>query len=400
MRVLVAAAGPLPLLAPGVTAVAATFARWWSAAAPRAQTSSVELAGPGPGFLDALAHAAPDVVGVTVRGADGSPVPVSIRLAGHDGPGGTRTAYLDAGRAVGPAPAGGDRWDASSVGVGELLAAGVRAAGPGGRVVLATGGTGSGSGVHDAGAGLIAGVAAAGVPEGTVGADLGPLTRGARGLADLTAGDLDVLHRARDLVAGVDLVAATDDDLPLLGLHGASAALRGPDVTDAVAQDLERATGHYAHLVARALAAGSRPSLLAEPGGGGPRALERSLTALPGAGSGGGLGFAVAALGGRLLPGLRVVADAVGLAEQVTGADLVVAVVDTLDGHELHGGLVPELSRHAAGVGAPLVVLARQAQAGRREWSAAGASGVYELPGDPTADLAGRVARVARTWTP
>jgi len=68
--------------------------------------------------------------------------------------------------------------------------------------------------------------------------------------------------------------------------------------------------------------------------------LERRLTAdralepfadLPGAGAGGGLGAALALLGGELLPGSELVLDTIGFDAQARGADLVVTGEGTVD---------------------------------------------------------------------
>src|SRR5690606_41674177 len=48
------------------------------------------------------------------------------------------------------------------------------------------------------------------------------------------------------------------------------------------------------------------------------------LAGLPGAGAGGGIGFGLALLGARLVPGAQLVAEAVDLAGKVAASDLVV----------------------------------------------------------------------------
>jgi glycerate kinase len=68
--------------------------------------------------------------------------------------------------------------------------------------------------------------------------------------------------------------------------------------------------------------------------------LERRLVAdpvlapyadLPGAGAGGGLGAALAALGGELVPGSELVLDVIGFDDQASAADLVVTGEGTVD---------------------------------------------------------------------
>ncbi|MBO0830222.1 MAG: glycerate kinase [Streptosporangiales bacterium] len=61
---------------------------------------------------------------------------------------------------------------------------------------------------------------------------------------------------------------------------------------------------------------------------------------LPGSGGAGGLGGGLAALGARLVPGFRLIADAVGLADAVASADLVVTGEGKLDAQSLTGKVV------------------------------------------------------------
>ncbi|MGA4777675.1 glycerate kinase [Cellulosimicrobium sp. AB352] len=371
----------------------ADVASWWSA---HGAVDTVPLAASGPAFLDALAPVAPEVLAGVVPGPGGAEVPVAVRRRAsspHEGAQ-ARTVVVD----VSQVPATGEAVvvDAdgtsttvparSSTAVGHLLALAVDAARVGsdpGRVVLATGGSTS----HDAGLGAL--LALAGEPPSAGGApDLAP------------ARLADVVRAARAALGGTDLVAAVASDVPLLGLHGASATLDARGVDPLVAQHLERALGAVAHDVAaavdRADAAGPGEhgivgrDLLAGATAG------RRLAGLPGAGSGGGLGFAVAALGGRLVPALRVVADDVGLDARLAAADVVVVLADELGAHELGEGTVREVSGRAARHALPVVVVARAVVAGRREQAAAGLSGAYAWgDGDPR-DL---VERVARTWS-
>ncbi|MET4226529.1 glycerate kinase [Oerskovia enterophila] len=367
------------------------------------------------GFLRALAERAPDEVVTVARDARGRDVPVTFRL-GPATPGGARTAYVEAaalrattGAALTDPPGAsahpdqGDLGARTSYGVGQVVAQAARLAS---RVVVATGGLGA----HDAGAGMVAALA------GTGNGPDGPLTRGGAALGEVGPADAAQVLAAREHLAGIELVGAVDSDLPLLGLHGTNGALADADrALAALAQELERAHGHWAHEVSRALAqasTGAAPrSLLAGPTAqAGPvaqaaaaaaqavRETSRALTTLPGAGAGGGLGFGLAALGARLLPGTAVVADVVGLDARVAAADLAVVVVDVLDASAVHDGPLPEVARRAAALGLPVVVLAREVLAGRREQAAAGVSGAYELGHDLSAARA-RVGRVARTWS-
>ncbi|WP_166848477.1 glycerate kinase [Isoptericola sp. BMS4] len=83
------------------------------------------------------------------------------------------------------------------------------------------------------------------------------------------------------------------------------------------------------------------------------------------------------------------------LREHVSGADLVVVAAEALDGATLHEGPVAAVADAAAPYAVPVVVVADRVEVTRREWSAAGVSGVHEAATSGEA-----LARVARTWAP
>jgi len=380
------------LSAPGAArAIAAGWARW----APGDAIELCPLADGGPGFLDAV-HAA---LGGTfhelsVSGPLGVAVPGRVLLV--DRPGGPPTAYLESADACGlylVAERDRDPRRTTTRGVGELILAG-RDLGAG-RIVVGLGG----SGTNDGGAGILAALG--------LGADGGPLGRGGGALIAVTPGDLAGLADLRRELSGLDLIAAVDVDVPLLGLQGASAGFAPQKgATQEQAHELERALGHFSTLAEDALGGTSaRASLLV----GSDRVRDRRVAAIPGAGAAGGLGFGLALLGARLVPGATLVADAVGLAERLARNDLVVTGEGTFDWQSLHGKAVAEVARLAGRAGVPAIVLAGQSTVGRREWSANGISGVYpvaERPAevaaslaDPAGTLTARAARVARTWS-
>ncbi|HLI00150.1 MAG TPA: glycerate kinase [Acidimicrobiales bacterium] len=85
------------------------------------------------------------------------------------------------------------------------------------------------------------------------------------------------------------------------------------------------------------------------------------VTDLPGAGAAGGLAGGLAALGASLLPGFDVVADAVDLAGQLEGADLVVTGEALIDEESwAPGRAVGGVARLAGELGVPVVVVAGQ----------------------------------------
>jgi len=387
---------------------AAAIARGWLRAAPADEVEQCPLADGGPGFVAVLHRALGGELGsVTVTGPLGERVPATVLLV--DGDAG-RTVYVEAAEAAGLALVPADRRDptrTTSRGVGELVRAALDAGAR--RIVVGVGGTGT----NDAGAGLLAGLG---------GWDTPALSSGGGALDDVGRDDLAGLGAlARDL-AGVDLVAAVDVDVPLLGLHGASAGFaEQKGATPAQAQHLERALGHFAHLAQGVVELDgpprARPLPLAsdapahDDGHGhthGPRNPSR-LAALPGAGAGGGIGFGLALLGARLVPGARVVAEAVGLAARVASVDLVVTGEGTLDWQSLRGKVVAAVADAALAVGRPTVALAGQVEMGRREWAAAGLSAVYAVAedpaqvaaalADPVGTLEARAERLGKNWS-
>jgi glycerate kinase len=100
---------------------------------------------------------------------------------------------------------------------------------------------------------------------------------------------------------------------------------------------------------------------------------------VPGAGAGGGLGGAVLALGGQLVPGVEVVAEQVGLDRALDGADLVVTGEGQLDGTSFAGKVVGSVLDRAGARGlAAVAVVGRATADGRGPAEALGAR-VFDL---------------------
>ena len=375
---------------------AAAIRSGWLRAAPGDELTLCPLADGGPGFVSTLhATLGGELFAVTVRSPIGEPVPGTVLVVDSDD--GYRTAYVESAQAVGLALVPVDRRDptlTTSYGAGELLQAALSTGAR--RIVVGLGG----SGTNDAGAGMLAALGVG--PVGSI------LAGGGGGLGAVTAADLTGLAEARASLAQVDLVAATDVDVPQHGLHGASAGYDPQKgATPEQAQELERALGHFSHAVVAVLGpTGIRPDLLASSRTASPAAR---LTGLPGAGAAGGLGFALALLGARIVSGSGLVADAVGLPGLIGTAELVVTGEGSFDWQSLHGKVVAAVAERALVHGVPTVVLAGQVMVGRREWGAAGIAAAYAVAetaddvaasvADPARTLAARAERVARTWT-
>lgn len=370
---------------------AAAMAEGWADRAPDDEMVVVPMSDGGPGFVDSLSGSLPGrLLTATVTGPHGAPVPATVLLVeAADDASGLRTAYLESAQACGAHLVPVDARDpatASTTGVGELLRAALDEGAP--RVVVGLGG----SVTVDGGAGLLG---ALGVRVGGEGAGA-VLDAGPRGLAGVEVGSVTGLQEARELLGDVDLVVASDVDVPLLGRHGAVHGFaRQKGATPEQLPALEAAMTAWASAVVAAAAdAGA-----ADPG---------RLVALPGAGAAGGLGFALLALGARRVPGAQAVADAAGLAARLQGADLVLTGEGSFDWQSLRGKVVAGVAHLAGAAAVPVVVVAGQVAVGRRELAVAGVEAAYAVASTdqelaaslaaPARALAARTARVARTW--
>lgn len=344
-----------------LTAVEAAeaIAQGWRRRAPGDDLDLAPMADGGPGFVDVL-HAAlgGEVLGVTVAGPHGTPVPATVLV--HAG-----VAYIESAQACGLPLLEGSAETATTVGVGELIGAAIDAGAT--KVVVGLGG----SGTNDAGAGCLAALGAT-----------GPLRGGAAGLASM--GDVD-LAPARERVAGVEIVVASDVDNPLTGLFGATKTY-GPQ--KGIAE--ERIAEVDGWLEAFAVA------------------TDRRLSLEKGAGAAGGLGFALMLLGATRAPGIGFVTDAVDLRGRARQADLVVTGEGAFDFSSRSGKVPYGVAEVAADALRPCIALAGQVTVGSREMRALGIESAYSLVelvgeerafGDPAGSLATLAERVARTWS-
>jgi glycerate kinase len=313
------------------------FAAGWREVAPADELRFRPMSDGGPGLIAALAASlgiAPQPI--VVSGPTGRPTTAELLVAGD-------TAYVESAMACGLLALQHDAGDVSTAttyGVGELVAA-ATAIPAVARIVVGLGG----SGTNDGGAGLWAGLGAA-PPDVLRGGGLA-----LRELAAVTTPS----------PGSVSLVAATDVDNPLLGLHGAS-AVYGPQkgADQSAVMSLDMALERWADLV---------ESAVGRPG----------LRDAAGAGAAGGLGFGLLALGAERVSGVELVAAAVGLATAIDGADLVVTGEGRFDGTSLRGKVVSGVARHAQEAGVPCVVAAGASEIGTREAAANGIDEVYSI---------------------
>ncbi|NUT83676.1 glycerate kinase [Pseudomonas brassicacearum] len=241
----------------------------------------------------------------------------------------SRTAIIEMAEASGlqlVPPGQRDACSSSTYGTGELIRAALDEGA--GRVVLAIGG----SGTNDAGAGAMQALGVALLD------DQGqPLPPGGLALANLARIDLSDLDPR---LAQVSFEIAADVDNPLCGAHGASVVF-GPQkgASASQVQALDQALGHFAEHCAGA--------------------LNKDVRDEPGSGAAGGLGFAAKAfLGAQFRTGVDVVAQLTGLAEAVSGADLVITGEGRFDAQTLRGKTPFGVARIARQHGVPVVVIA------------------------------------------
>lgn len=358
---------------------ASAIATGWSRRAPDDVLDSCPLSDGGPGFLDVLAPATTDStrISLAVVGPVGATVRAQVLLS--TAADGVPVAYVESAQACGlhlVPPAERNPGTTTTAGVAALLRA-AREAGAR-RIVVGLGG----SGTNDGGAGLLAALGAGPVEV---------LARGGAGLAGMSAGALSGLAGVRREWSDVEIVVATDVDVPLLGFHGASASFaEQKGATPEQAQALERCLGD---LVAAATASG----------------VQERVHTWPGAGSAGGLGYALFLLGGQRVSGVDAVLDAVGAHERIARADLVVTGEGKFDWQSLRGKVVAGVAAAGLAAGTPVIVIAGQVEVGRREAQAMGVEASYALArtpqevatsmADPTGVLAAWAERVARTWS-
>jgi glycerate kinase len=341
---------------------AEAIALGWRRTAPADELDLAPMSDGGPGFVDVLHEAlGGDLLAATVRGPHGDPTPATVLVA--DG-----TAYVESAQACGLHLTGAEgAEEATTYGVGELIAAAVDAGVS--TVVVGLGGSGS----NDGGAGLLAALGAS--------ADV-RLDAGGAALDGVTTVDV---ADARARIGSVRLVAASDVDNPLTGLFGATKTF-GPQ-KGIPEERLPVVDGFLEQYAA---------------------ALDRRLALEKGAGAAGGLGLALLVLGATREPGIALVAEAVGLARRAAGSDLVITGEGAFD-YSSRAGKVPHgVATVAAEALRPCVVLAGKVMIGSREMRALGIESAYalvDLVGEerafaaPAEALAELAARTARTWS-
>ena len=382
---------------------AAAIEEGWRRRDPEAEVLVAPMADGGPGFIDVLSAVVDGtLLSVTVRGPLGDDTPATVLLAGE-------TAYVETAQACGlhlVEPKLRRPEDATTYGVGQLIAAAVDAGAK--RIILGLGG----SGTNDAGAGLLAALGAtatsgdpttsgdpmtSGDPaadggqaagsdraaggDSAAGVSRGRLDAGAAGLAGLTSVDLEP---ARARMAGIEFVAASDVENPMLGLRGATNIFgTQKGITDDRKPQVDGWLTHFAELA------------------------DRKTADKKGAGAAGGLGYALLLLGAERVSGIDLVAELTGLKEKASRVDLVLSGEGAFDFQSRDGKVIAGVAKVANDAMRPCVVLAGKVLIGAREMRTMGVESAYSLVdlvgeerafADPHGSLAAVAERVARTW--
>jgi glycerate kinase len=305
------------------------MARGVRAAAPDAQVIELPIADGGEGTVEAMVAATGGrIIPVTVTGPLGEPVEAFLGMLG-EGESAEKTAVIEMAAASGLPLVPPERRDpriTTTRGTGELirhaLDLGCR------RLLIGIGG----SATNDGGAGMVQALGGHLLDE--QGQELPP---GGAALARLVRIDSETLDpRLRECVVQV----ACDVDNPLCGPNGAS-AIYGPQkgATPIIVHELDEALRHYAAIIKRDLGA--------------------DVLDLPGAGAAGGLGAGlVAFLNAELLPGSRMVLDALHFDAHLAEADLVLTAEGNLDAQTLRGKSVGAVAAAARARGVPVIVVA------------------------------------------
>lgn len=295
--------------------------------APTAEIDAIPMADGGEGTVEAMVAATGGSFReTTVTGPTGEPVAARWGLLGEA----RETAILEMAAASGLALVPPDRRNplfTTTYGTGELILAAIDAGAA--RILVGIGG----SATNDSGAGAAqaAGVCfldASGQPclPGLSGGSLAGVTR------------IDLAQRDRR-IGTVQICVACDVDNPLCGPRGA-AAVYGPQkgATPEQVEILDRHLANLADVI--------------------ERDLGRSIRDFPGAGAAGGLGAGlVAFFDATVMPGVKLVMDAVGFASRIAGADLLITGEGRIDRQSMMGKVIAGVGRAAKAAGVPAIAL-------------------------------------------
>ncbi|EKZ5285434.1 glycerate kinase [Klebsiella aerogenes] len=292
---------------------------------PHAEYVKVPVADGGEGTVEAMVAATQGhIVQVSVTGPLGEPVNAFYGLSGD-----MRCAYIEMAAASGLESVPPTRRNpllTTSWGTGELirhaLDAGVS------QIIIGIGG----SATNDGGAGMAQALGAKLLSAGQQ-----QIAPGGGALETLARIDLSELDPR---LAGCRIDVACDVTNPLTGPQGASAVF-GPQkgATAAMIERLDRGLQHFAQII--------------------DRDLDIDVLSLEGGGAAGGMGAALYAFcGANLRPGIEIVTDALGLADLVADADLVITGEGRIDSQTIHGKVPVGVAKVAKRFNVPVIGIA------------------------------------------
>ena len=292
---------------------------------PHAEYVKVPVADGGEGTVEAMVAATQGhIVQVSVTGPLGEPVNAFYGLSGD-----MRCAYIEMAAASGLESVPPTRRNPlliTSWGTGELirhaLDAGVS------QIIIGIGG----SATNDGGAGMAQALGAKLLSAGQQ-----QIARGGGALETLARIDLSELDPR---LADCRIDVACDVTNPLTGPQGASAVF-GPQkgATAAMIERLDRGLQHFAQII--------------------DRDLDIDVLSLEGGGAAGGMGAALYAFcGANLRPGIEIVTDALGLADLVADADLVITGEGRIDSQTIHGKVPVGVAKVAKRFNVPVIGIA------------------------------------------
>lgn len=292
---------------------------------PHAEYVKVPVADGGEGTVEAMVAATQGhIVQVSVTGPLGEPVNAFYGLSGD-----MRCAYIEMAAASGLESVPPTRRNpllTTSWGTGELirhaLDAGVS------QIIIGIGG----SATNDGGAGMAQALGAK-----LLNAGQQQIAPGGGALETLARIDLSELDPR---LADCRIDVACDVTNPLTGPQGASAVF-GPQkgATAAMIERLDRGLQHFAQII--------------------DRDLDIDVLSLEGGGAAGGMGAALYAFcGANPRPGIEIVTDALGLADLVADADLVITGEGRIDSQTIHGKVPVGVAKVAKRYNVPVIGIA------------------------------------------
>ena len=315
-----------------------------------AETVVVPMADGGEGTVEALTYGSHgQIVSTEVMGPLGGKVTAEWGILG-DGV----SAVVEMAAASGITLVPSEKLDplvATTYGTGELIRAALDAGCR--RLIIGIGG----SATNDGGAGMAQALGVRLLDEGGK-----ELPWGGAALARLSRIDVSGLDSR---LTECEIIIASDVTNPLCGEQGAS-MVYGPQkgATGEMCQRLDEALANYAGVIKRDLSIDVRD--------------------IPGAGAAGGLGAGlIAFLGAKLISGIEIVSEVVGLTDYLKGASLVFTGEGSIDAQTLFGKTVAGVAAKAKAQGVPVVALGGAVSGDAGEFYRSGIDAVLSITPGP-----------------